>query len=136
VRVVIDPNVLVSAAVSHGVSAQLFDRWTLERPFELVVCAMLLDELDDVLRRDRFRSSLSLYEVGALIQLLREHATHAPDPEDIPAVTGDPDDDYLVALAREQDADYLVSGDPDLKGLTDPEPPVLSPAALLEILTN
>jgi uncharacterized protein len=136
VRVVIDPNVLVSAVVSPGVSAQLFDRWTSERAFELVVCPMLLDELDEVLRRDRFRASISLEEVDTMLALLHGEATQSPDPQDVPAVTSDPDDDYLVALAREQDADYLVSGDADLRGLPDPEPPVLSPAELLEILTS
>lgn len=54
-RVVIDPNVLVSAAVATGVSAQLIDRWLSERAFEVVVCPRLIAELRDVLARDKFR---------------------------------------------------------------------------------
>jgi hypothetical protein len=37
VRIVCDPNVLVSAAVATGVSAELLDRRLTDRPFELVV---------------------------------------------------------------------------------------------------
>ncbi len=51
-RVVVDPNVLVSAAVAPGVSAQLLDRWLRDRAFELVVCPSLIGELRDGLDRD------------------------------------------------------------------------------------
>lgn len=49
--IVIDPNVLNSAAVTTGVSAQLVDRWLSERPFEIVACPTLLTELRQVLQR-------------------------------------------------------------------------------------
>ena len=53
-RLVLDPNVLVSAVVARGVSRQLLALWREER-FELVVCPVLLEELHGVLMRDRFR---------------------------------------------------------------------------------
>ena len=37
-KVVIDPNVLISAVVALGVSAELLDRWLTDRPFDVVVC--------------------------------------------------------------------------------------------------
>ena len=54
-RVVLDPNVLISALISpQGPSAEVLDAWVRER-FELVVSEKLLAELDDVLDRPKFR---------------------------------------------------------------------------------
>jgi uncharacterized protein len=134
VRVVLDPNVLVSAAITDGVSRRLLDLWRLHRAYELIVCPLLLEELQEVLERERFRPLITIEEVEVLLDLLRYEAIQAPDPTDVPAVTPDPDDDYLVALARAQDADCLVSGDRDLADLPEPEPPIRSPAELLQLL--
>ena len=51
-RVVVDPNVLVAAAITDGVSARLLDHWLTIRSFEIVVCPMLIAVLRDVLGRD------------------------------------------------------------------------------------
>ena len=48
-------------------------------------------------------------------------------------VTPDPGDDYFASLARAAGADYLVSGDAQLTGLEDAEPPVLTPRAFDEL---
>jgi len=55
VRVVLDANVLVSAVIAQGVSAELLDRWLTDRPFEVVVCPILIAELREVLARPKFR---------------------------------------------------------------------------------
>lgn len=50
-RVVLDPNVLVSAAISPaGPPRQILTAWTNER-FDLIVSPAVLDELADVLAR-------------------------------------------------------------------------------------
>ena len=126
-RLVLDPNVLVSAVVADGVSRRLFDAWRTERRYELVACPAILDELDDVLSRDRFQRFLTAKERQALIALLRSDATTVADPEIIDPVTAHPDDDYLVALAQRERVDALVSGDSDLTGMVNPGPPVLTP---------
>lgn len=54
-RVVVDPNVLVAAAITDGVSARLLDHWLTTPSLEIVACPMLIAELHDVLGRDRFR---------------------------------------------------------------------------------
>jgi uncharacterized protein len=119
VRLALDTNVLVSAVVARGVSRRLFDLWR-EQRFELVACPMFLDELDEVLRRDRFRRVIAPDEVDARLSPLRTGATVVEDPADNPPVTADPDDDYLVALARREQADALVSGDRHLTDLALP----------------
>lgn len=113
-RVVIDPNVLVSAAVATGVSAELIDRWLTERPFELATCPHLIAELREVLAREKFRRWLPIADADLYIDRVEHESDAWPDPDEIPPVTGDLKDDYLVALYRACDADALVSGDLDL----------------------
>lgn len=116
-RVVLDPNVLVSAAVASGISAQLLERWLIDRPFEVVVCPALIGELGDVLTRDRFRRWMSTDEAERFVTRLESEAEPWDDPVDVPAVTADPEDDYLVAFYRDWNADLLVSGESDLTDL-------------------
>ncbi len=133
-RVVVDPGVLVSARLSgRGAPAELVRRW-LAGQIDVIVSPLLLDELDDVLRRPKFRRWLTLEETDAFIGLLRTHATLMGDPPPEFGHTPDPDDDYLVSLARAADADLLVSGDSDLVGLVDPRPPVRTPRTLIDLL--
>lgn len=113
-RVVIDPNVLVSAVITDGVSARLIDRWLTDRSFELVACHTLFEELRDVLSRPRFRRWVSIEQATLFIDLLEAEAEDWPDPSDPPAVTDDPKDDYLVALLKDSGAHMIVSGDGDL----------------------
>jgi putative PIN family toxin of toxin-antitoxin system len=134
VRVVLDPNVLVSAAVATGVSAELLDRWFTDRPFELVVCPALLDELGDVLARSKFRRWITAEEAAAFVERLEGEAESWPDPSEVPPATGDPKDDYLVALYRDCQADLLVSGDSDLLDLGAADVNVVTPGELLERL--
>lgn len=132
-RVVVDPNVLVAAAITNGVSAQLLDHWLTVRSFELIVCPMLLAELRDVLGRDKFRRWITQTEATLLLERLEQEAETRADPVDIPQSTPDPKDDYLVALHREADADALVTGDTDFAGLTG-ELVVMTPAEILDRL--
>lgn len=129
-RVVVDPNVLVAAAITNGVSARLLDHWLTIRSFEIVVCPMLIAELRDVLGRDKFRRWITQTEATLLLERLEQEAESHRDPVDIPQSTPDPTDDYLVALYREADADALVTGDADFAGLTG-ELVVMTPAEML-----
>lgn len=129
-RAVVDPNVLVAAAITNGVSAQLLDHWLRVRSFEIIVCPMLIAELRDVLGRDKFRRSITQAEATLLLERLEQEAESHRDPVDIPQSTPDPKDDYLVALYREADADALVTGDADFAGLTG-QFVVMTPAEML-----
>ena len=93
-RAVLDPNILVSAAISgRGVPAEIVRRWE-GGEFELVVSAEILFELLEVLRRPRFRRYLT--EAEALEHVLRLHDGAAEVSEELPkdvvrGVTRDPD---------------------------------------------
>jgi uncharacterized protein len=130
-RVVLDPGVLVSAVISQmGPPAEILDRWR-DGEFDLLVSPKLLDELEDVLLRPRFREVASVEEAHTYVEALAREALLVRDPEEIPPVTADTGDDYLVALAVTVRADAIVSGDRHLTELVDPPVPVLTPRAFL-----
>lgn len=129
-RVVFDPNVIISATLSPGGSpAQVYELWR-NGAFELVVSPRLLWELEGVLGRDKFRDLVHSDEVAELLTVLTADASLVSDPVDEPDIhSSDPDDDYLIALASKSRS-VLVSGDRDLLELSD-QVPVYSPAEFL-----
>lgn len=133
-RAVLDPNVLVSAAISTaGPPRQIVGAWVDGR-FELIASPALLGELRDVLARPKFRRWISTATAADFIGGLADDALVVEDPPALAGLSPDPDDDYLIALARAANADYLVSGDRHLLDLADPDPPVLTPREFLELL--
>ena len=96
---------------------------------ELVVSPLLLEELEGVLSRDKFRRYFDLSAARKYVNLLRRDATVVADPEDQPPLrSADPDDDYLLTLAHSQNA-VLVSGDKHLLDI-GAGAPILAPADL------
>ncbi len=133
-RVILDPNVLVSAVITSGVSAELLNRWLTDHPFQLVVCPTLTAELRGVLARPKFRRWITVEEATDFVDLLEREAEQWVDPVEVPQATEDPKDDYLVALHRSCQADLLVSGDSDLLALGADDITVLPPGERLERL--
>ena len=121
-RAVLNPNVLVSAAISEqGAPAELLRRSELGK-FELVVSAEVLFELQEVLRRPKFRRYLT--ETEAIEYVLRIHDGASDVSEELPreivrGVTADPGDDYLAGVAYYGEAGVIVSGDRHLLDLPD-----------------
>ena len=132
-KVVLDPNVIAIGLVPSGTTGAVLNAWLDDRSYELVVCSLLLQELEGVQRRPKFRS-VPGETVDLLVARLRSEATVLDDPALDVGVTPDPDDDYLVALARQAGASLLVSGDPDLHGIGPHGFEVLSPRQFLERL--
>jgi putative PIN family toxin of toxin-antitoxin system len=132
-RVVFDPNVIISATLSPGGSpAQVYELWR-NGAFELVVSPRLLWELEGVLGREKFRALVHSDEVAELLTVLTADASLVSDPVDEPDIhSSDPDDDYLIALASKSRS-VLVSGDRDLLELSD-QVPVYSPAEFLGLI--
>jgi putative PIN family toxin of toxin-antitoxin system len=133
-RAVLDPNVLVAAAINpHGAPASCL-RAHGEGRFELVVSPLLLAELIGVLSRPRFRPFLTVEQAERLVEALRHDAMLVDDPTEREAVSRDPNDDYLVALARAASAHVLVTGDRDLLVLDLADFRIVSPRAFIEAL--
>lgn len=133
-RVVLDPNVLVSALITpEGTSAQLLAELR-DGAFELVTSSLLLTELADVLRREKFRRYVTPDEATAFVTLIRSESTVATDPKaSSESLSEDPGDEYLIALARAARVDALVSGDSHLTALSE-KIPVQTPRDFLDSL--
>lgn len=129
-RVVLDPNVLVSATLSpRGTPAEVIRRW-LAGEFELVVSPKLLEELRRVLAYPKIAKRILPEDADALLVLLEDEAQSVSDPRrPAPIEITDPDDAYLFALAAATGA-ALVSGDSHLTVLAD-RFPVFSPTEFL-----
>jgi uncharacterized protein len=115
----VDPNVLISAAISAvGAPRELLVAWYTGR-FEMIVSYDLLYELEAVLMRPWFRRKLTFSDVVEYVMWIRERATFVPDvpplEEWLVEPLPDPDDAYLVALTKERGADYPVTGDRGLR---------------------
>jgi putative PIN family toxin of toxin-antitoxin system len=113
-RVVVDPNVFVSAVIKPaGVSAEVV-RAGLAGRFRVVVSPTLIGELVDVLARPKLQPYASPDEVATLVDAIVGTAEEHADPAIRTRRLRDPDDEYLVALAMATGADLVVSGDRDL----------------------
>ncbi len=130
VRVVLDANVFVSAAIGRGPSTRLVDQlMSGHASFEVIVCPRLIGEISDVLDRPRLRKRISAEDAREFVGTISALPSQVPDPSEIAVVTRDADDDYLVAFAREHDAVWIVTGDDDLLDWVEQEPRTIAPAA-------
>ncbi len=134
-RVVLDPNVVISGALSpRGAPADVL-RSLAKGEFELIASQALLNELQRALAYPKLRSHISESDAAELVRWVADSADVVADPDiDPPVYSRDPDDDYLVVLASARRA-ALVSGDKDLLAL-EREIPVFSPRAFLDLLAG
>lgn len=133
ITTVLDPNVIVSAAITpRGAPARIFEEWQ-EGAIDLVVCPTLLREVREVLARPRISRYIDRSDAERLLDLIERSATVLPDPSAIAPVSRDPDDDYLFALALEAGA-VFVSGDDDVLAVGSVGVRVLRPAAFLQVI--
>ena len=117
-RAVLDTNVLVSALISPGGGSARLLLELRSGAFELIASPLLLAELRDVLRREKFRRYVSEAEADAYVELIRTEGVVRADPAPSPEpLSADPDDEFLVDLARDAQADALVTGDAHLLAL-------------------
>jgi putative PIN family toxin of toxin-antitoxin system len=131
-RVVIDPNVWISALLSPAGAPADVLRAVLTGEVIAVVSPRLLDELASVLARPKFRRWVELSDAEEFVRAVAAKGEPHADVPEPAAATRDRADDYLVALSVSAQAS-LVTGDDDLLS-ADLDPPALSPRALLGLL--
>jgi uncharacterized protein len=135
VQAVLDPNVVISGAISpRGAPADVL-RSLARGEFELVASQALLRELERALAYPKLRPYICESDAADLLRWVADSASIVVDPDSDPSVhSRDPDDDYLINLASAHRA-ALVSGDKDLLAL-EGEIPVFSPRAFLDLLAD
>lgn len=135
-RVVADANILVSAAISPlGASSQIV-QMAQRGDIELWACERLIDEVTDVLARDRLRRFITPDEASAYVDAITLLANWVDDrPEtELPLVCPDPDDNYLIALYQDADASMLVSGDKGVQSVEYAHVYIYSPVDALDVI--
>lgn len=111
-KIVMDTNVLASAATTRGLCADVLREVFAKH--DLVVCKQITDELKRILI-DKFGIDPPL--VGDFLWLIRQDTIFV-EPQSVPNVAlKDKDDLGILAAAIASKADILVTGDKELQEL-------------------
>jgi uncharacterized protein len=132
-RIVLDSNVLISAAITpHGKPYACLS-WVLDHA-TLILAREVVEEVETRLARPKFHKYVDEGRRKAFASDLRESAV-------LVALTGtlracrDPDDDKLLEAAVLGNAGYLVTGDKDLLVMSPFQNiQIVSPAAFLMLI--
>lgn len=106
-RLVIDTNVLVSAAIKPAGLQRTVFLLAITRPARLYVSQPILEEYQDVLSRPEFRIRKDLRQ--QLLQLIKNQS-YIVVPARHLKIASDPDDNMFLECADAARADYLVTG--------------------------
>lgn len=106
-RLVVDTNVLVSAAIKPDSLQRTAFLIAITNPARLYVSPEILEEYSDVLARPELRIPR-----GSRLQLLDliRNRSHLVRPRKRLKVTSDPDDNIFMECADAARADYLITG--------------------------
>lgn len=113
-RVVLDTNIVVSGLLWDGRPRRLLE-FGRDRLIKLFVSSTLLDELFEVLGREKFATMLASQGITQSYLLQRYGAlTKLVKPKPLERTVRDVDDDVVIATALAAQAELVVSGDDDL----------------------
>ncbi|HUN78383.1 MAG TPA: putative toxin-antitoxin system toxin component, PIN family [Solirubrobacteraceae bacterium] len=136
-RVVVDPNVLLSALVGRPDAAPAVLLEAIhDHTVEMIACPALIAEVRKTLAEPYFRALLDEAEVEQAVAALQRVAVMRDDPLNPKPVLRDPSDDYLLALAQAGEADAIVTGDKDLLDHAALSPPAIRAREAIERLAN
>ena len=107
VRLVIDTNIVVSAALKPDGLQRTILLLAITRPARLYVSAGILAEYREVLSRGELHIRRGLRH--QLLELIRSHS-HSVSPARTLQVAKDSDDNKFLECADAADADYLITG--------------------------
>ena len=132
---VFDTNVLASGiagiARQESTPGELLRRWRAGE-FTLVVSEPILAECERTLQNPYFSTRLSLEDITAAINRLRNDTSRQPITSMATGVASHPEDDLVLATAISANATYLVTGDRQLLALgVFQDVTILSPRAFL-----
>jgi putative PIN family toxin of toxin-antitoxin system len=106
-RLVIDTNIVVSAALKPDGLQRTVLLLAIAKPARLYVTQDVLTEYREVLARREFKIRKGLRQ--QLLQLIKDHAQLVTPARPV-QVAKDPDDNKFLACADAARADYLVTG--------------------------
>ncbi|MBI4684797.1 MAG: putative toxin-antitoxin system toxin component, PIN family [Nitrospirae bacterium] len=114
-RIVLDTNTLISGLLWDGKEAGIIER-TEKKEIKLFISPALLDELEGVLKREKFCKRLEgkEYTVDKAISKIVLIATLVEPIHKINVIRNDPEDNRVLECAVSARADIIVSGDSHL----------------------
>ena len=132
-RYVFDTNIIVSALLfNKSLPGQTFTRSLDDGT--ILISQALIEELKDVLGRDKFNRYVTLEERETFLESLVRESELVEITEKVQA-SRDPKDDQILELAVSGNASFVVTGDDDLLILNPfRDIPIVTAAALLQNL--
>jgi len=134
-KVLIDTNVLISAALNPaGNAAKAFFKAT-ESPYESVLCDYCVDEFKRIVRNklSKYISDVDTFLATALVTA--QVITTAPDDESVfeEAEIRDPKDQPIIRATVNAKVDIILTGDKDFLESGIKKPRMLSPTEFLKL---
>jgi len=116
IKVVIDTNVFVSAAVLKKSSSVIMEMWKNDE-FTLLFSPDIFDEYFEVIARPKFKQEGE--DIRELAKLLTERAVVVEPQIQLDVVKDDPDDNKFLECAVAGKADFIISGDHHLLSIKE-----------------
>ena len=113
-KVVLDTNILISAVVFGGKPREILKQ-AIEGKIRLAVSAPIIEEIREVLGRDKFRYPAQM--INFIIGELESIAEFVEPQEKIEIIEKDEDDNRILECAAAFGADVIISGDNHLLDL-------------------
>ncbi len=134
-RYVFDTNVIISALLFAESPPGQALYWALEKG-EVLLSGAVIEELNEVLSRERFERYLRLDERELFLDALIRETTLIEITQRVSACRDSKDDKFLE-LAVSGDASFIISGDDDLLVLNPFQGiQILSPAQFLALVSQ
>jgi putative PIN family toxin of toxin-antitoxin system len=133
-RVVLDTNVVVSAAiVKEGNPAKIFEMLLLEE-IENYTTKEIIEEIKDVLNRPRITKRLKQKDKEFITETFKQLSIIVNPEIKINQLEVDPDDNKFLECAVTAKANYIISGDDHLLNLKSfKDILILTPAEFVKI---
>ena len=112
-KIVVDTNIWIRALLAGRATLPVLELWGQGR-FQALVSESLLDELDRVWQRPRFKEHIDANQAKLLLAQLRWRGTWVT-PTTVPPRCRDPKDQPVLAAAIDGRADAILTGDADLR---------------------
>jgi putative PIN family toxin of toxin-antitoxin system len=131
IRVVIDTNVVVSAAlVDEGIPASILDL-AANKLILMIVSANILAEYEEVLHRPRLK--LSPARAGRMIAVIRK-TSKLVQPSRTLAISRDESDNRFYECAEAGAADYLITGNTQHFPVHHKNTKIVTPREFIELI--
>ncbi len=131
-RVFLDTNVLVSAFISRGLSAEIFR--IIIKEHDLILADVVLTELKRILLK---KIKMPLDKVNNILSYLRAFENFNYSNEVSSFTLRDKDDEKVLVVALKSNSDVLVTGDKDFLDARENLPiKVLNPKEFLELIKS